>query len=248
MRRPTRGVSNDPRGGGKARADPLVVKCLFAASMLPSGTRFVTIPVTSHDRARGAIRLPPEVPESAPRYFYLGALDKWGLCDDRALRLVPDLDTDLGPGGRHTRIEVRKRDSDAQGWRHHAARHDADISLARQDPAPMPGDAAIRESEPEQATVVASLLLQPERLAPDELVVPLHEPLAVRLEARLPTREILAREEVALLEPERVPRAEPAGPYADVRARVQEGGPDGDGERRRREEVEGRGGRGCCGG
>src|SRR3972149_6870756 len=165
MGRPTRGVSNDPRGGGKARADPLVVKCLFAASMLPSGTRFVTIPVTSHDRARGAIRLPPEVRESAPRYFYLGALDKWGLCDDRALRLVPDLDTDLGPGGRHTRIEVRKRDSDAQGWGHRAARHDADLSLARQNPAPMAGDHAVPGAEPGPAAVGASLLLPPGRLA-----------------------------------------------------------------------------------
>src|SRR3989304_8514246 len=130
--------------------------------MLPSGTRFVTIPGTPHDRARGAIRLPPEVPESAPRYFYLGALDKWGLCDDRALRLVPDLDTDLGPGGRHGRIEVRKRVSAAQRWGHRDARHDADISLARQNPAPMAGGAAIRESEPGQATGGAPLLLQPE--------------------------------------------------------------------------------------
>src|SRR3972149_3548406 len=125
--------------------------------------------------------------------FYLGALYKWGLCDDRALHLVPDLDTDLGSRARHGRIEVRKRDSDAQGRGHRAARHDTDVSLTRQDPAPTAGDAAIRESEPEQATVVASLLLHLKRLAPDELVVPLHEPLAVRLEARLPTPEGPAR-------------------------------------------------------
>src|SRR2546422_5413855 len=151
---------------------------------------------------------------------------------------IPNEDAELGPRLRDLRPHARERDPHLEHGGHRPARDDADLSILLDDATPVAGNPALLHQESDEAIIIPAFLLAAERLAPDELVIPLHEPLARALERRLPSVEVRARKEVPFLEAQRVPRPEPDRRHARVLARRQNRVPHGRRQLARREQLE----------
>src|SRR5207245_6636162 len=86
-------------------------------------------------------------------------------------------------------------------------------------------NSAVVHPNADEPQLVVPFPLGHERLTAEERPLPFHEPSAVHLERRLPSVEILARQEVALFQSKGVPRAEPDRPRPEVLAGLEEGVP-----------------------
>src|SRR5436309_6638476 len=89
-----------------------------------------------------------------------------------------------------------------------------------------------------KAWIIIPRALRLEGLATDEQPAPLYDPGAVHLERRLMPVEILPGQEVALLQPQRVPRSQTNRLNPEVRAGFEERFPDPGSLGRRRKELE----------
>ena len=83
----------------------------------------------------------------------------------------------------------------------------------------MAGNTPVLKEDPHEAVEVSALFLSDERIAADEVVIPLHEPLTCTFQGRLAAVEVRAGEKESLLEPQGVPRAEADGDGIQVPTR-----------------------------
>src|SRR2546422_10461930 len=122
-------------------------------------------------------------------------------------------------------VDGGERDPHAQARRHRPARDVAHVDPTGKDAEAGPRNSAVLHPNADEPQIVVPFPLGHERLATNERPLPLHEPRAVHLERRLPSVEILAREEVALFQSKGVPRAEAYRPRPEVLAGLEEGVP-----------------------
>src|SRR5205823_9673097 len=123
---------------------------------------------------------------------------------------------------------------------HRPARHASHLGPFHEDGKSVPWNPAVLHADSNEPSIIVTCPLPLERLPPDEIAVPLHDPGTVHLERGLMSVEILTREEVSLLQPQRVPRPKADWPKAEVGSGLQEALPHLGALRRRREELESR--------
>src|SRR5438552_3735020 len=122
-------------------------------------------------------------------------------------------------------VNGSERDPDPEARRHRPTRHVAYVDPAGTDAVSGPRDSAVLHSYADETRIFVPVPLGHERLTAEERPVPFHEPGAVHLERRLPSVEVLTRQEVALFQSKGVPRAEPDRPRPEVLAGLEEGVP-----------------------
>src|SRR6266545_3756591 len=154
------------------------------------------------------------------------------------MRRPADIDLDGSLWRRVLAIDEGERDPHAQAWGHRAARDPADRRSTGRDGAPVAGDPPVLHAHADEPRIVVPRPLRLERVAAHERTVPLHEPRAVHLERSLMAVEVLPRQQVALLEPQRVPRPQADRLQAHVGAGAPEGRPDPEPLAGGREELE----------
>src|SRR5438034_5591346 len=114
----------------------------------------------------------------------------------------------------------------------------ADVDSTRKDAVAGPRDPPVLHPHTHEPRIIVARPLRFERLAADERAAPLDDPGAIHLERRLMPVEVLPGQEVALLQAQRVPRAEADRLDPQVRPGLQERFPDPQSLRRGRKELE----------
>src|SRR5438128_3716257 len=182
---------------------------------------------------------PYELSESAPKVPVLMEMSQEGEgYHVGCVRRPANVDLEACLGRRTAAVHRRERDPHAQARGHRSARHVADVDSTGKDAVTRPRDSPIVHPHPNEAWIIVARPLRLKRLASDERPAPFHDPGAVHLERRLVSVEVLAGQEEALLQAERVPRPEANRLDPEVRPGLQQGFPDPQSLGRHREELE----------